>query len=101
MRKSGSEIAQDWHAEQVKAAIRMRGETLASLSTAHGYEESAFSKALKRQWPTVELIIASFLDLSPKTIWPSRYDRSGRPKRQQSNGKRMVNARLRQKSQAA
>ncbi|QIB36277.1 transcriptional regulator [Ancylobacter pratisalsi] len=79
----------------------MRGETLASLSVAHGYDLSAFSKALKRPWPAVEMIIATFLDLAPKHIWPSRYDTAGRPLRRPSNGRRMADARLRQKSRAA
>lgn len=79
----------------------MRGVTLAQLGEQHGYDASVVQKALKRQWPSVELIIAQFLDKHPKDIWPSRYDLAGNPKRQRSNGKRVANGRLRQKSQAA
>lgn len=77
----------------------MRGTTLAALSEANGFEASAFSKALKRRWPSVELIIARFLDKHPQDIWPSRYDRSGSPIR--SNARRARAARLRQNDKAA
>jgi len=94
-------IAQDWHPEQVKSAIRMRGVALTQLAENHGYEASAIRKALTRPWPAVEAIIARFLDIPVQTIWPSRYDLAGNPKRQRSNGKRVASGRLRQKSQAA
>ncbi|GLK85727.1 helix-turn-helix domain-containing protein [Ancylobacter defluvii] len=101
MRKVSADLSQDWHAEQVKAAVRMRGAKLSQLGIAHGYEASTIYKVWTRPWPELERIIATFLELKPQDIWPSRYDRAGRPKRQRSNGKRMVNDRLRQKSKAA
>jgi len=79
----------------------MRGATLASLSVSHGYQVSAFSKALKRPWPTVEAIIAKFLDVPPTHIWPSRYDRDGSPRRERSNARRRPTPRLRQKIEVA
>jgi len=79
----------------------MRGVTMTQLAERHGYDASVISKAISRPWPTVELIIARFLDKHPQDIWPSRYDLAGNPKRQRSNGKRVANGRLRQKSQAA
>lgn len=94
-------MPEDWHPEQIKAAIRMRGVTMTDLALRNGYDESAVRRTLRHRWPAVERIIARFLDKHPNDIWPSRYEISGRPKRQRSNGKRMVNARLRQKSQAA
>lgn len=99
MRKISDHLPQDWHAEQVKAAIRMRGSTLSALAERHGYDASVITKAMNRRWPAVEAIIAQFLDLHPKEIWPSRYDRSGssiRPKARRARA-----ARLRQNDKAA
>jgi Ner family transcriptional regulator len=70
----------DWHPADVLAALKKRGQSLAGLSVAHGYHPTAAGKALKRAWPTMERIIAAALNLSPATIWPTRYDRDGRPK---------------------
>ena len=69
----------DWHPEQIKAAVRMRGPSLDALSRNHGYERSACRYALRRPWPAVEKIIADALGLSPQAIWPSRYDAKGLP----------------------
>lgn len=99
MRKISDHLPQDWHAEQVKAAVRMQGWTLSSLAEAHGYEASSMYRALKRQWPAVEAIIARFLERHPKDIWPSRYDRSGSPIRPKARRARA--ARLRQNDKAA
>lgn len=99
VRKISDHLPQDWHAEQVKAAVRMRGSTLSALAGANGYEASSFGRALRRPWPTVERIIAQFLGKKPQQIWPSRYDRSGSPIR--SNARRARAARLRQNDKAA
>ena len=72
--------AADWHREDIKAAIRKRGATLSSLSTKHGYEESACRRATKYPWPAIERIIADFLGEKPESIWPSRYDAFVRPR---------------------
>ncbi|MGH7153659.1 MAG: helix-turn-helix domain-containing protein [Acetobacteraceae bacterium] len=70
----------DWHPADVLAALKKRGLSLAGLSIAHGYHPTAAGKALKRQWPAMEAIIARELDLTPQRIWPSRYDAGGRPR---------------------
>lgn len=72
-------VPQDWHREQIKAAVRMTGQSLSSLAGANGYESSSFYWALKRPWPAVERIIATHLGRRPQEIWPSRYDRRGVP----------------------
>lgn len=94
-------VPEDWHPEQVKAAIRMRGTTLTELALRAGYDESAVRRTLRHRWPAVERIIADFLDCRPQTIWPSRYDRDGSPKRERSNGRRRLSSRLRQKIEVA
>lgn len=69
----------DWHREQIKAAVRMRGLHLCRIAEQAGYEPSSVYRALTRRWPAVEALIAQALDLQPQDIWPSRYDRSGKP----------------------
>ena len=71
--------APDWHPEDVKAAVRKTGVTLTSLALQHGLSESAVRQTLRRPMPRVEAIIAAHLGIRPQAIWPSRYDRRGRP----------------------
>ncbi|MGC5198600.1 helix-turn-helix domain-containing protein [Aphanothece microscopica] len=69
----------DWHAEDVKAAVRKTGVSLTALARQHGLSESAVRMTLRRSWPRVEAIIARHLGKKPQAIWPSRYDARGRP----------------------
>ncbi|MGA8196854.1 MAG: helix-turn-helix domain-containing protein [Acetobacteraceae bacterium] len=69
----------DWHPADVLAALKKRGHSLARLSLANGYHPTAAGKALKQPWPAMEQIVAAALDLTPQTIWPSRYDNDGLP----------------------
>lgn len=71
--------ASDWHPADVLAALKKRGHTLAGLSVAHGYHPTAAGKALKRPWPAMEALIAREIGVSPREIWPSRYDENGEP----------------------
>ena len=64
----------DWHKEDILAAIRKKGTSLAELGRHHGYEKAgALYNVFTRPYPKVERIIATFLELEPKQIWPSRY----------------------------
>ena len=69
----------DWHPADILAALKKRGQSLAGLSVANGYHPTAAGKALKQPWPAMEQIVAAALDLTPQTIWPSRYDNDGLP----------------------
>jgi Ner family transcriptional regulator len=75
---------QDWHPADVHAALKKRGQTLAGLSVANGYHPTAAGKALREPWPALEAIIARALGVPPATIWPSRYDEAGNPRRSRS-----------------
>jgi len=66
-----------WHREEIKAAIRMRGISLEALSEANGLDKRACSLALLRPYFAAELVIAEFLGVSPRQIWPHRYDADG------------------------
>ena len=73
--------ASDWHPEDIKAAVRKTGITLADLSETAGFESSAARQALRVPMPRLEALIANRLGLQPKDIWPSRYDATGAPLR--------------------
>jgi Ner family transcriptional regulator len=64
----------------VKAAIQKRGSSLSALARANGFDDSYLRAVLLRPLPRGEAIIAAFLGVKPKTIWPQRYDAKGNPK---------------------
>lgn len=64
---------QDWHAEQVKAAVRMKGKTLAQLSREAGLKPDTMRNVFRCHIPRYEEIIAGYLETDPASIWPSRY----------------------------
>ncbi len=72
IRQEGESFA-DWHPADVQAALKKRGLSLAGLSVANGYHPTAAGKALKRPWPSLEIIIAAAIGAIPDQIWPSRY----------------------------
>jgi len=63
-----------WHREEIKAAIRMRGKTLEQLSEDNGLDKRSCSVALIRPYWAAEMVIAEFLGVSPRQLWPQRYD---------------------------
>jgi Ner family transcriptional regulator len=78
-RKIDGSRPEDWHAEDVKAAIRKTGVSLAALGVQNGYSSSSIRKALVRRSAAVQALLAGHLGIPPQTIWPSRYDEAGRP----------------------
>lgn len=69
---------QPWHPEDIKAALRKRGTSLAALSRGLGLHPDSCRVALRRPWPRCERAIARALGVSPSELWPDRY-RNGRP----------------------
>ena len=69
--------AAGWHREDIKAAIRKRGVSLEQLSLDAGLSACACSMALLRPHFGAELAISELLGLSPRQIWPHRYDSDG------------------------
>ncbi len=65
--------SQDWHAEQIKAAIRMKGKTLAQLSREAGLRSDTMRNVFRSHIPRYEGVIAEYLEMDPAQIWPSRY----------------------------
>jgi Ner family transcriptional regulator len=64
---------QDWHAEDIKAAVRKRGITLSQLSRDAGLKPDTLRNVFRYHWPKGELIVAAAIGVEPATIWPSRY----------------------------
>ena len=68
----------DWHPEDIKAAVRKRGQTLAGLSRSAGLSEQMLNQCLfYRVSERGDLVIANFIELPPHHIWPSRYNPDG------------------------
>lgn len=76
-------MLQDWHPEDIKAAVRRRGRTLASVARDAGIKERALARALVVPRRAAEAAIAAELDEHPKDIWPTRYNEDGSRKRPQ------------------
>lgn len=67
-------LNEDWHREEIKCAIRLKGYSIASLSRAYGLAGGTLANALTRPWPKGEKIIALTLGIKPEVIWPTRYE---------------------------
>lgn len=66
------------HKEDIKAAIRKGGETLANLGLQNGLSASTCASSLYRPCPSANAIIAGFLGKSLHELWPTWYDQQGR-----------------------
>ncbi len=64
---------QDWHKEDIKAALAKKGWSMRQLALKHGYSSgSTLTQVFYRSFPKAEKIIADELGLTPEEIWPSR-----------------------------
>lgn len=81
-----------WHREDVKAAIRKKGQTLTSLSKLNGFSPAYLRNALRRPLYDGEQIIAKFLGIDPHELWPERYNADGTSKIQRGSGASMRRA---------
>lgn len=69
----GRRRAKTWHPELIKAAVRMRGESLTSLARNSGLQEDACRDALRTRRPMAEAAIARFIGVPVEELWPERY----------------------------
>ena len=74
-------VGKDWHKSDIKAAIEKAGWSCRQLAKLHEKSHSYFSDALMRPNPKAQQIIAKIIGQPAPTIWPSRYDENGAPKR--------------------
>lgn len=73
-KSSKTHSKQDWHRQDILAAIRKRGIPAAELARQNGYSNpGTFYNVFKAPYPKVERIIARFLGVDPCEIWPTRY----------------------------
>ncbi len=64
---------QDWHAEDIKAAVRKRGTTFSRLSREAGLKPDSLRNVLRFHCKKYEAIVAGVIGVEPGEIWPSRY----------------------------
>lgn len=73
----------DWHPEDIKAAVRKTGVSLAEIARRANMPGNALRLALTLPRAEAERVIAAALDVHPMVIWPSRYQLDGHRKRPQ------------------
>jgi Ner family transcriptional regulator len=66
---------QVWHPELIKAAVRMRGETLTGLALKNGLPECSCRDALRNHRRDAEEVISAFINVPREELWPERYGR--------------------------
>lgn len=66
------------HSEDIKAAIRKKGETLYSLARKNGLSKHAISVSLITPLPAAHRAVAAFLGVPVHELWPDWYDESGK-----------------------
>lgn len=76
-RPTGLRPTKGIHPEDIKAALRKRGITLADLSRQHGYTPNAVGLVLhgRRRSAPLRRIIAAAVGRPEHEIWPERYRR--------------------------
>lgn len=62
-----------WHPEDIKAAIRKRGLTLAELCEQMNVPKHSASKALAEPFTKGELAIAEYFDIPVQLLFPTRW----------------------------
>lgn len=65
------------HPEDVKAAVRKTGISLAELARRHGMAPSTGARALYLPCPTMNRAIADHLGVSVHSLWPEWFDAGG------------------------
>jgi Ner family transcriptional regulator len=66
-----------WHPADIKAAVEKAGGSLRQLSLANELPEHSCRHALYAPCFAAELVIAEFLGMSPRELWPERYNAEG------------------------
>lgn len=75
--------------QTIKDLVRKNGTSLAQLAKKAGFSSSEVQGALYRPIFWGEQIIAMFLNIHPKSIWPERYDAEGNPKHPYASAKQL------------
>ncbi|WP_131669801.1 helix-turn-helix domain-containing protein [Psychrobacter pygoscelis] len=67
-----------WHPEDIKAAVRKTGVTLAELCRAAGIASNSASKALIEPSTKGEVVIAEHLNIPVQLLFPTRWTTDGK-----------------------
>lgn len=70
-------MTQNKHPEDIKAAVRKTGVSLAELARRHGMAPSTGARALYLPCPTMNRAIADHLGVSVHELWPEWFDADG------------------------
>lgn len=65
-----------WHAEDIKAEIRKKGQSLTGLALSAGLNECDCRDVFRNHRPAAERVIARFIKVPANELWPDRYSRS-------------------------
>jgi len=75
-----SDPRKDWHPADIKASLAKKGYTFARVAREYGcVARNSANSVLHKPWSQIERIVAGIIGVKPSEIWPSRYDRRGRP----------------------
>ena len=79
-------LPEDWPNPIIKARLEMAGWNFNRIAREYDYARKSPSAVLRTPWTVMEMIVAEkiatlkeFKGIKPADIWPSRYDRKGRP----------------------
>jgi Ner family transcriptional regulator len=61
----------------IKYQLQLRGLSLAGLAERQGLSRKTVQKALHSGYPKMERLIAKSLGLTPRQLWPERFDAAG------------------------
>lgn len=74
---SAPPLQEGWHQQDILAAIRKRGATVASLNREHGFKPGVLRTAFYKRWPKGQRIIAAFVERPVEELWPHWYGPGG------------------------
>lgn len=78
--------ATGWTPDAIREAIRKRGTTIYDLSAQHGLSRALLNSNLVRRQPSSHFIVAGFLGLPMRELWPQWYDEDDAPRPAESRG---------------
>lgn len=79
----GPSAEEGWHQQDILAAVRKRGATIASLNRDNGFRPAVLRTAFYKRWPKGQRIIADFIEVPVEELWPQWYGPGGVPRKLQ------------------
>lgn len=66
-----------WHQQDILAAVRKTGASIASLNRDNGFKPGVLRTAFYKRWPKGQRIIAQHIGVPVETLWPQWYGPGG------------------------